>query len=73
MVRLSVEVCSGSTSFRATVWAEDIKQALSLVKDCYPRTEVNVIFPIEPEDFFVEEDVHLSGVVHAEIPEEAVG
>ena len=73
MVRLSVEVCSGSTSFRATVWAEDIEQALSLVKACYPRTEVNVIFPIEPEVFFVDEDVRLSRVVYAEMPEETTG
>lgn len=73
MVRVSVEVCSGSTSFRATVWAEDIEQALHLARACYPRTEVNVIFPIEPEVFFVDKDDRLSGVVRAEMPEEAVG
>jgi hypothetical protein len=73
MVRVSVEVRSGSTSFRATVWAEDIEQALSLAEACYPRTEINVIFPIEPEEFFVSENVRLSRVVHAEMPDEAAG
>jgi hypothetical protein len=73
MVRVSVVVRSGSTSFRATAWAEDIEQALNLVKSCYPRTEVNVIFPIEPEDFFVGENFRHSGMVHAEMPEEAAG
>jgi hypothetical protein len=73
MVRVSVEVSSGSTSFRATAWAEDIEQALNLVKSCYPRTEVNVIFPLDAEDFFARENDRYSGVVHAEMPEEAAG
>ena len=73
MVRVSVEVSSGSTSFRVAVWAQDIEQALNLAKSCYPRTEVNVIFPIEPGNFFVDENVQLSRVVRAENLEEAAG
>jgi hypothetical protein len=73
MIRVSVEVCSGSSSFRAAVWAKDIEQALSLTRACYPGGEAKVVFPIEPEDFFVKELVLSSGMVHPEMPERAAG
>jgi mannose-1-phosphate guanylyltransferase len=52
LIRVSVEVCSGSTRFRAAVWAKSIERALNLVKARYPGGEARVIFPIEPEAFF---------------------
>jgi hypothetical protein len=73
MIKVSVEVCGGSASFRASVWADGIEQALSLARTCYPGTEVRVIFPIEPKAFFVTETVSLSRVVRPEMPEEAAG
>ena len=73
MIRVSVEVCSGSASFKAAVWAEGIEQALSLTRTCYPGGEARVVFPIEPEAFFVRGLVPLSGVVHPEMPEEVAG
>jgi hypothetical protein len=69
MIRVSVEVCSGSGSFRAAVWAESIEQALTLTKACYQGGEAAVVFPIEPEAFFVRGIVPPSGMVHPEMPE----
>ena len=52
MIRVSVEVCSGATTFRATVWAESIEVAVGLARARYPGAEATVVFPIEPEAFF---------------------
>ena len=62
MIRVSVDVCSGEARFRAAVWAKSIEHALSLVRARYPGGEATVIFPIEPEAFFVDTGVgHLQG------------
>ena len=55
MVRISVEVRSGTARFRVGVQAPSIREALALVGGRYPRREVRVVFPIEPEGFFVKE------------------
>lgn len=73
MIKLSVEIRSGSASFRVTVWAEGIEQALSLTRACYPGGEARVFFPIEPEAFFVKGIFPVSGVVQHEVPEEIAG
>jgi hypothetical protein len=53
VIRVSMEVRSGAARFRAVVWAENIVRALSLVRGRYPGCEARVLFPIEPESFFV--------------------
>ena len=73
MIRVSVEVHSGVARFRAAVWAQSIERALNLVKARYPGVEAQVIFPIEPEAFFVGGIGPASEVVHFEMPEEATG
>lgn len=73
MIKVSVEVFSGSTSFRAAAWAESIEQALSLTKKCYPGGEAKVVFPIEPEEFFVRGIDPSYGMVHPEMPEQVAG
>ena len=58
MVRVSIEVLSEATSFTVAVQAESIQRAVSLVGDSYPASgDVRVVFPIEPEGFFVEDVV----------------
>ena len=52
VVRVSVEVCSGTTRLIAEVCAEGIEQALRIVNVRYPGAEATVIFPIAPESFF---------------------
>jgi hypothetical protein len=54
MVKISVEVRSDTARFRVGVQAESIRKALSMVGGRYRTSEVRVIFPIEPEGFFVE-------------------
>jgi hypothetical protein len=53
MIRVSVEVRGGTALSRATVRAESISEAVSIAKGRYPGHQVRVMFPIEPEDFFV--------------------
>ena len=73
MIRVSVEVCSGVSRFRATVWAQSIERALSAVKARYPDGEPRVIFPIEPEAFFEDSVISANEVVWLEALEEAAG
>jgi hypothetical protein len=54
MIRVSVEVREGTALSKATVQAESIREAVSIAKGRYPRHQVRVTFPIDPEDFFVE-------------------
>ena len=55
MVKISVEIRSGTARFRVGVQAPSIREALALMGGRYPRHEVRVVFPIEPEGFFVRE------------------
>ncbi len=54
MIRISVEVSSDAASFRAVVYAESIEQAVGIARARYPGCEVGVLFPIDPETFFVQ-------------------
>jgi hypothetical protein len=54
MIKVSMEVREGEALSRAIVQAESIREALSITRDRYPGREVRVIFPIDPEDFFIE-------------------
>jgi hypothetical protein len=53
MVKVSVEVRKGIARFRVEVQARSIRRALGVVGARYPNGEVRVMFPIEPEGFFV--------------------
>jgi hypothetical protein len=55
MVKVSVEVRSGSARFRVSVQVENVHRALGLVGGRYPHCEVRLVFPVEPEGFFVSE------------------
>lgn len=67
-----VEICSGTSHFRAAVWAESIERALKLVETRYPGSEARVIFPIGPEAFFVNGTVPPAEAVRLEAPAEVV-
>jgi hypothetical protein len=68
MVKVSVEVISGTARFRVSVQAESIRKALGMVKARYPSGKVGVLFPIEPEDFLVDAHPTLAGMVGTERP-----
>jgi hypothetical protein len=53
MIRVSMEVCEGTALSRATVQAESIREAVNIIRGRYPGREVRVMFPINPEDFFI--------------------
>jgi hypothetical protein len=57
MVRISVEVKSGTARFRVMVQAESIARALEIARRHNPNKECRVTFPLDPETFFVEDPV----------------
>ena len=54
MVRISIEVDNGAARFCLTVRAETIGRAVGIAEALHPGADVRVVFPIEPEGFFVE-------------------
>jgi hypothetical protein len=54
MIRVSMEVREGTALSTATIQAESIREAVSITRRRYPGREVRVMFPIDPEDFFME-------------------
>jgi hypothetical protein len=55
MIRISVQVSSGTGRFRVAARAETIERALEIVARRYPGRECEVTFPIDPETFFIED------------------
>jgi hypothetical protein len=66
MVKVSVEVRSDMARFRVGVQAPSIRGALGMVGRSYPRAEVSVVFPIEPEGFFVRDPAAPTGPIGLE-------
>ncbi|QIN81099.1 hypothetical protein GBA65_21945 (plasmid) [Rubrobacter marinus] len=52
MITVSVEVRTGRSTRTAKVSAPSIRRALELAGEGSPGTEVRVLFPIEPGEFF---------------------
>jgi hypothetical protein len=63
MIKIAIRVKSGATSFEVAVQAESIRGALELVKRYNAGKECGVVFPIDPEGFFVEDDPGRGGMV----------
>jgi hypothetical protein len=57
MIRISIQVSSGTARFRVAVQAESIERAVEYVARQYPGKVCEVAFPIDPETFFVEDSV----------------
>jgi hypothetical protein len=68
MVKVSIEVRSGAARFDVGVQSESIQQAMSFVRERYPKGTVRVKFPIEAENFFVEDHTSQTGIVGLELP-----
>jgi hypothetical protein len=66
MVKVSVEVRSGTVRFRVSVQAQSVRRAIGMVGGRYPRGEIRLVFPIEPEGFFVREPTAVAGMVGTE-------
>jgi len=57
MIRISVQVSGGAGSFEVVAEAESIERALQIVASQNPGKECEVLFPIDPETFFVEDSI----------------
>jgi hypothetical protein len=57
MIRISVQVSDGTARFGVAIQAESIERALEIVARQNPGRECKVVFPIDPETFFVDEAV----------------
>ncbi len=66
MVKVSVEVRSGTARFRVGVRAPSISKALGMVGSKYPKGKVRVVYPIEHEGFFAGGPAALAGMVGPE-------
>ena len=55
MFQVLLEVYSGALPFIVSVRAESLLRAVDVTKDSYPGSDVRVVFPIDPEEFFVKE------------------
>ena len=62
-MKISIEVKSGAARFKVALVAESIEGALEMAKRYNPGKECKVVFPIDPEGFFVEDDLGRGGMV----------
>jgi hypothetical protein len=56
MIKISIEVKSGSTRFKVASQAESIEEALEMARRYNSGKECKVVFPIDPEGFFVKDN-----------------
>lgn len=66
MVKVSVEVRSGTARFRVGAQAQSIRKALSMVEGKYPQGEIRLVFPAEPGGYFVHKPLAQAGIVGSE-------
>jgi hypothetical protein len=53
MVNVSIEVKNGAARFKVALQAESIERAMEMAKRYNPGSECTVVFPIDPQAFFV--------------------
>jgi hypothetical protein len=61
MIRVSMEVREVNALSRATVQAESIREAVNITRRRYPGRDVRVIFPLDPETFFIDDPADANG------------
>jgi hypothetical protein len=54
MIKVFVEVHQEAAPLMVEVRAESISQAVGIIEELHPGRTVQVIFPIDPQEFFVE-------------------
>lgn len=55
MIKVSLDVHEGTAPFRVAAQAESISTAVSIVKRRCPGRQVRVVFPIDSDEFFIED------------------
>lgn len=67
MIRVVVEINRGTGRQRLVVQSSDIRAAMSVVEEHYlDGGEARVVFPIDPEPFFVRDPGAVAGLVEIE-------
>jgi len=56
MIKISIEVKSGTARFKVASQAESIEEALEMARRYNSGKECKVVFPIAPEGFFVKDN-----------------
>jgi len=54
MLRVFVEVHEEAAPLRVEVRAESISRAIGTIEELHPGRTVQLVFPIDPQEFFVE-------------------
>jgi predicted alpha/beta superfamily hydrolase len=74
MIRVLIEIGNSSRArSKLLVRAESIRQAVSVVEFLYPGLEARVVFPIEPETFFIKDMAALEEFARVEMPQSLAG
>lgn len=73
MVKVSIKVSGRGACSRVAVRAESIRKALSIAQSLYLDADVRVVYPIDPEAFFVKDAAATAGPVALEMPRSAAG
>src|SRR4051812_27596472 len=69
MIKIQMEVVKGTARFKVSVRAQSIQQAKAIARYYYPARETRVVFPIEPESFFVNDPAARPELVAIEGPQ----
>jgi hypothetical protein len=56
MIRVSIEIRAGTVTQRVQITAPSIERALKVARGGKPGRRVRLLFPIDPEAFFIPED-----------------
>ena len=73
MIRVSMEVREETALSRATVQAESISEAVNITRRRYPGRDVRVMFPIDPEDYFIEGPAEENGWARLSVGRSSIG
>jgi hypothetical protein len=58
MIKVQIDVRNEIGRFTVAVRAENLKQATRIARDLYPRSTIEIAFPIEPDGFFAAASHH---------------
>jgi hypothetical protein len=67
MIRVLIEMRHNvATSSRVVVQARNVREAASIAAAVYPNADIRVVFPIDPEAFFVRDPAARAELVSVE-------
>jgi hypothetical protein len=68
MIKFFVEVSEAAAPLRLEVLAESISQAVSSIEELHPGRTVQVVFPIDPQEFFVRDSLKTGAAPFSDNP-----